>query len=448
MATLDLDPEHVGLVDPQTGEPITTGDDGAGGKALNVRVVSGGGGGGPSTNVNIDQYGGVATTLGQKAMTASVPVAIANNQSNLPVVGAAANGAAVAGNPVLIAGSNGISAQTLVMDGGKPLIVGAAAEGTAAQSNPLRTGGWDGANIRTLRTTTDGTQEITAVDSAATATLNALNAAVSIAVRGLGSVALELSAGTLIGTITAEVSYDGGTTWRQGVFLDRTNERRLRSITFVSANGLVCAVLPVNGGVSHVRVRVSAFTSGSAVALLRAVFAAIPPVLDDIPRRATYSAAVLGLLSAATATDIFTIAGSATRRVRVMRIEVSSLRTTAGISDVQLVRRSTANTGGTSAARVASPHGSNDPAATATVLSYTANPTTLGTLVAAIRASKIFAPAATSIAQPSIVVWTFGEERGAKNVELIGTSELLAVNLNGATVTGGNWNLSIEWTEE
>lgn len=45
------------------------------------------GGGGATTDVNVAEWGGTATTLGQKAMAASVPVAIASNQSAVTVTG-------------------------------------------------------------------------------------------------------------------------------------------------------------------------------------------------------------------------------------------------------------------------------------------------------------------------------------------------------------------------
>src|SRR3990167_5386524 len=43
------------------------------------------GSGGPTANVNVNQYGGIATTLGQKTMAASMPVVIASDQSSVPV---------------------------------------------------------------------------------------------------------------------------------------------------------------------------------------------------------------------------------------------------------------------------------------------------------------------------------------------------------------------------
>lgn len=39
-----------------------------------------------TSDINIDEYGGTATTLGQKAMAASIPVTIASNQTSFPIV--------------------------------------------------------------------------------------------------------------------------------------------------------------------------------------------------------------------------------------------------------------------------------------------------------------------------------------------------------------------------
>lgn len=47
-----------------------------------IVTVTGGGGG--SADVNVAEWGGVATTLGQKVMASSVPVVLASNQSSVP----------------------------------------------------------------------------------------------------------------------------------------------------------------------------------------------------------------------------------------------------------------------------------------------------------------------------------------------------------------------------
>lgn len=63
-------------------------------------------------------------------------------------------------------------------------------------------------------------------------------------------------------------------------------------------------------------------------------------------QKATYSAGVTNVASAAAATDIFTITGSATKVVRVLHIAATGTRTSAGSNDVRLLLRASANTGG------------------------------------------------------------------------------------------------------
>lgn len=104
----------------------------------------------------------------------------------------------------------------------------------------------------------------------ATVALSTLNAVVSITMAGMSSVGFQLSAGTLIGTITPECSVDGGTTWVGCTFFDPANSAVYSNLAFGSPNTLkVLSILPI-GGSSNVRVRVSAYTSGTANALLRA----------------------------------------------------------------------------------------------------------------------------------------------------------------------------------
>lgn len=104
--------------------------------------------------------------------------------------------------------------------------------------------------------------------------------------------------------------------------------------------------------------------------------------------KATYKAYSAGFTPGATPQDVFSITGSATKIVKITRMFLSSVQTTAGINGWQIVKRSTANTGGTSAAVTALRADANDAAQTATVLQYTANPTA-GTLIGNVWSSLI-----------------------------------------------------------
>lgn len=160
--------------------------------------------------------------------------------------------------------------------------------------------------------------------------------------------------------------------------------------------------------------------------------------------KATYSASAVNLVSATSATDIFTITGSATKTVRVSKLYISGLATTGGNITVNFVKRSTANSGGTSSTLTGVPFDSTSAAATAVVRSYTANPTT-GTSVGTVRSNRVFiSGGATTASSNSFDV--FGDF--AQAVVLRGTSESLCINLNGVTINSPSLNLWVEWVEE
>ncbi len=148
------------------------------------------------------------------------------------------------------------------------------------------------------------------------------------------------------------------------------------------------------------------------------------------------------LTPAAAATDIVALIGSSTKKVRVTRVEVTIAATAAGIIDVLLIKRSTANTGGTSTNPTIVPHDATD-TVTATLNQYSANPTA-GTAVGTVRAAKVGIVANTTATR----VWTF-TERNTKGIVLPAATDLLCINLNGATLLAGEvCGYSIEFTEE
>jgi hypothetical protein len=191
----------------------------------------------------------------------------------------------------------------------------------------------------------------------------------------------------------------------------------------------------------------ASYIGGSDGAALRALAVdtsgrAIISTVDG--QRATYSAAVSGLVVANTPTDIFTITGSASKTIRITRISFTGTQTTGTQIRVIVLKRSTANSGGTSTSPARVPHDSNNAAATATVLAYTANPTT-GTLVGNIRAAKVLV-GLTTVNSDQLII-DFGTRNGQGFV-LRGTTQVLAINLAGVTIAGNSLDISFEWTEE
>lgn len=150
-------------------------------------------------------------------------------------------------------------------------------------------------------------------------------------------------------------------------------------------------------------------------------------------------------------TDLITITGSATKTVRVTRISLFATQTTGTVGTVSLIKRSAANTGGTFSAKTAVPHDSNNAAATVVVNAYTANPTALGAAVGTLRTKFIAIGSPTSTNANPIIPDDFISEfgnRAAQGLILRGTSQILAINLNGGTFTGNVFAYSIEVTEE
>ena len=167
--------------------------------------------------------------------------------------------------------------------------------------------------------------------------------------------------------------------------------------------------------------------------------------------KATYRYASIGNTPAATPTDLFTINGSATKTVRVKSIKLNGVATAAGNMPVALIRRSTADTGGTVTNPTPIKHDTlNDANATASLGLYTANPAALGTVIGTngiIAAQRLFF-AVTATGQPFPTVFDFAT-RMDKALILRGAADQLAVNLQGAAVpAGGVVDIEIEWEED
>lgn len=302
------------------------------------------------------------------------------------------------------------------------------------------------------------------VEYTGSGTITALNGAVTVLIPTSAAISIKIT-GTWVATLTFQVSVDG-TNWDTFQVLNiGTNA----TVSTTTANGVFGAAI---GGYLQVRIIATAFTSGTVTIAWTAdnnpndsfvpavvrnslgteIFTSGTPgvisgTITASPvdgTKTTYSSAAVNLVSAASATDIFTITGSATKTIRVAKLYVSGLATTGGNITVNFIKRSTANTGGTSSILTAVPFDSTNAAATAVVRSYTANPT-LGTAVGTIRSERVFiSGGATTASNNSFDV--FGDF--AQAVVLRGTSEVLAINLNGVTINSPSLNLWVEWVEE
>lgn len=181
-------------------------------------------------------------------------------------------------------------------------------------------------------------------------------------------------------------------------------------------------------------------------AATEATLASIDTKLTPAAAPVVYSAAISQAVTAAVPTDIFTLTGSASKVVRVRFLAFGGTVASAnGTFRFLLVKRSTANSGGTAATVSAIPHDSNSAAATATARVYTANPT-LGTAVGTLHASTT--ELSTATATPAGKKDKHVDFEEGLEVVLRGTNEVLAMNLAGQTIVGLTASAVFTWIEE
>lgn len=159
------------------------------------------------------------------------------------------------------------------------------------------------------------------------------------------------------------------------------------------------------------------------------------------PSFESYSAS-FAVASAASATDIAILPGNATNTVLITEVRVSCTQTTAGIIQLHLIKRSAANSAGTSSGMTEVPDDANYSASDSAGLIYTANPTP-GATVGDIDVVKLGCMATGTATPNDIYIGNFRQ----KPIVLRGTAQGLAVNLNAATVTGGSFAITYKWLE-
>jgi len=172
-------------------------------------------------------------------------------------------------------------------------------------------------------------------------------------------------------------------------------------------------------------------------------------------REQTYSASAVGLAPAASATDIFCISGSSSKAIAIRRISISGTAGTLVTVPVTLVRRASLDTAGTPATGAALPvaaaHLSTNGAATATLTSYTANPTINDSSPLYLRAGNVTLPVTSAGTVTSPLEWFGGTsvESYSQGFDIPAgsTAQQYCLNLGATSVSSGLLNISITWTE-
>jgi hypothetical protein len=180
--------------------------------------------------------------------------------------------------------------------------------------------------------------------------------------------------------------------------------------------------------------------------------------LDSIKR--TYSLSMTNLVVASSPTTYWQICGSATTTVRVTRFTIAGRQTTAAHADFQILKTSTAATGGTiasgqpfaGAAVVGYPYDTGTAAGTALTTAWTANPTVGTPIVTSagfLWSGQIFLGNLTTTQSNAETLIDFGNHPGSA-VVLRGTAQCLAISSAVGTGPGsGNlMDITEEYTEE
>jgi hypothetical protein len=330
--------------------------------------------------------------------------------TNGPVAVKAASTAAVATDVALVVAVSPNNTVTVVQSTAANLRSQTSSEsntGAAVPTQASMVGGTDGTNLRAFLTDTSGRQIVigAAADGAA-----------------------------VTGNPVLMAGQDG--TNAQSIFTDTTGRQVMVG---AAATGAAVTGNPVLIGGSD---------GSNAQAIATTTTGVVKVEIQSEVSKAVYGAAVRSLSPPATPTDMITITGSGTKTIRVLRVILSATQNTGASQEFLIIKRSTANSGGTSSTATNVPYATSFAAASATVRSYTVNPSSLGTSVGTVNVVKFFVPAGGT-AQRNDYVFDFSNNGLYPGIVLSGTSEVLALNFNGAALpTSLNIDCTVEWSEE
>lgn len=172
--------------------------------------------------------------------------------------------------------------------------------------------------------------------------------------------------------------------------------------------------------------------------------------------KVTYSAGFIGLVPAASATDVICLAGSATKTVTLQMVRLSGSAGTLVSLPITMVRRVAVDSGGTAASTTANPantiakRDTNFPTATAVPISYTANPTINDTSPTYMASAQLTLPVTSAGVVINPLEWRFFEGNQAllSAPILRGAAAQFCLNFNAVSVSSGVLTGDLTWTEE
>lgn len=163
-------------------------------------------------------------------------------------------------------------------------------------------------------------------------------------------------------------------------------------------------------------------------------------------RKPSFSVVANSISLAATATDYFTLSNPATSNkiLRVTFVRSVSTSTSNNTPNVYFYKRTTSNTGGTTSTLTPTYYDTNNPTVSGVAVTYSANPSALGTGTL-VYGSHAFSSSGTTNISP--IELTFGQR--PSQCLALRPGELFAANFGGQTVPSGFATfLVVEWTEE
>lgn len=178
---------------------------------------------------------------------------------------------------------------------------------------------------------------------------------------------------------------------------------------------------------------------------LRPVVNSINTPSPDLATFFTSSGTLTGI--GPSVTDLCTLYGSATKTVRVLQAAFGGVQTTAGVVQIQLVKRSAINTGAVASTFTAVSADSSNATATATSVYYS-TAATVGTAVGPVTTARVLLPAPATATDPG---GQFNPTYGllAQAITLRGTAQGLGINFGGVSpAAGASYHCSWLWTEE
>lgn len=200
-------------------------------------------------------------------------------------------------------------------------------------------------------------------------------------------------------------------------------------------------------------------------ALIGALLAPASAQINTVPQvgvitatlgKQTYRAVSIGLVPAASATDFFCIAGSATKMIKVTGITISGVAGTLTSVPIVVLRRNGVNTGGTAATTIANPANTIGKAdttngtASATLIAYTANPTIVDASPTYLAARYATFPTVAAGTSTPATEFVFGANLPQFTQQLIlrGIADQVCLNMQAGSVSSGVLDIFISWTEE